>query len=496
MNEKTISFQREFCQALPYEIKATVDYTEYCTLFNRISELIDKTKIADELYQHLICDLSKKQRKQRAEALHALADQIIRLSVGRKLREESLRDFTCSLAESVVLQHFCRLVEFGTQKVYIPGKSSLCEYEKMIPSEVMEKMNDMLIKAAATEEGARTVGLTDAVTIENCYLDTTCLETNIHYPVDWILLRDGTRSLMKAVITIRKRDLKVRMPKSPTAFMKAMNTYAMQMSYAARQKDGKKRRKYFFRKMKKLLNRVAQHGERHRDLLEERWQETDLSEGEKNQIIKRINTILDQLPEVIKQSHKRIISEKKIQNNEKILSLYETATRLIVRKKAGKEVEFGNVLSIIEQKNGLIIDYKLYEEKAVADANVLPERIDAVEERFGEGNIKQLTTDRGFNSKANKKYLAGKGICDNTCPRSVEELHVRTNDEVFMVHQKRRSQTEARIGIFKNVFLGKPFRNKGFEYRNNGLGWCVLAHNLWVLARLPQEETVEKLIAA
>ena len=37
-------------------------------------------------------------------------------------------------------------------------------------------------------------------------------------------------------------------------------------------------------------------------------------------------------------------------------------------------------------------------------------------------------------------------------------------------------------------FLGRPTRAKSFEHREQAVGNAVLAHNLWVLARLPQAE--------
>ena len=49
---------------------------------------------------------------------------------------------------------------------------------------------------------------------------------------------------------------------------------------------------------------------------------------------------------------------------------------------------------------------------------------------------------------------------------------------------KRRGGTEARIGIFKNVFLGSPAEGRSFAARQRA-GWAGAAHNLWVLARQP-----------
>ena len=50
--------------------------------------------------------------------------------------------------------------------------------------------------------------------------------------------------------------------------------------------------------------------------------------------------------------------------------------------------------------------------------------------------------------------------------------------------QRRRAQTEGRIGILKAGFLGRPMRAKGFKHRDEALVWGVLTHNLWKLAKL------------
>lgn len=49
-------------------------------------------------------------------------------------------------------------------------------------------------------------------------------------------------------------------------------------------------------------------------------------------------------------------------NADKILSLYETDPRGIVRGKAGAEVEFGDTLLLAQQKDGLIVYWQLHRE--------------------------------------------------------------------------------------------------------------------------------------
>ena len=53
----------------------------------------------------------------------------------------------------------------------------------------------------------------------------------------------------------------------------------------------------------------------------------------------------------------------------------------------------------------------------------------------------------------------------------------------FAQAQGRRAQTEARVAIFKNEFLGRPMRAEGFAHRELQVAWGVLTHDLWVLAR-------------
>jgi hypothetical protein len=76
------------------------------------------------------------------------------------------------------------------------------------------------------------------------------------------------------------------------------------------------------------------------------------------------------------------------------------------------------------------------------------------------------------------------GIFNAICPRQPQQLKERMKEMRFVNLQRRRSQTEARIGILKNGFLGRPMRAKGFAHRQLALAWGVLTHNLWMLARL------------
>jgi hypothetical protein len=371
--------------------------------------------------------------------------------------------------------------------VRIPGKSALQRYSQWLPEEQMRKVIEMLLGAAVSagdENGGQKLALREPLNLESYFLDTTCVKLHIHFPVDWVLLRDAARTMMKATMLIRKQELKVRM-EEPAEFLKRMNQLCMKMTHARRKKDGKRMRKAVLREMKKLSKIIGDHAKRHRELLEQRWQETNLTEGEAGQIIARIDGILKQLPQAIRQAHERIIGERQLKNAEKILSLYESHAGIYVRGKAGAEVEFGNQLLLGECESGLIVDWELVCGNPKTDTKMLSRSLDRLKQTVSATSIQQVCGDRGFDSKANRALLNDGGIYNGLCPKAPGELQQRMQEAEFAELQRRRAQTEARISIFKNGFLGGPVMSKGYGNQNQEIAWSVLAHNLWVIARLP-----------
>jgi hypothetical protein len=270
--------------------------------------------------------------------------------------------------------------------------------------------------------------------------------------------------------------------------LKGLNRLSLQMTHARRVKDSKKQRKKTLRLMKQQIKVVSGHARRHRELLDQAWAQTDWTRPQAEAGLRRMDGVLALLPQAQRQAHERIIGERRVDNAEKVLSLHETDTRVIVRGKAGGEVEFGNPLLLAEQKDGVIVDWQLHRASAPADARQLSESLQRMERAYGVGRIQALGTDRGFSSAANQTMLQSKGIYDGICPKNPVQLKERMAEERFEQIQRRRSQPEGRIAIFKNGFLGRPLRAKGFEHRDMAVPWQVLTHNLWVLARLEQKQ--------
>jgi len=388
----------------------------------------------------------------RANAVLALRMAILRKRLGL-----SLRKFSLALSHSDLYKWFCGINRFYLPRV--PGKSTVGELENSIPPALTEEIERRLLRA------------------------TECIRANIHYPIDWVLLRDSTRTLMKATARIRKLGLLHRMPLEPCVFISKMNKLCMAMTFAKRRKGAKKLRKAVLRKMKKLLKRAGKHAENHLKLLESQWQTANIPRFQAEQIARQITGVTSQLAVVVKQAHERIIGQRKVDNKDKILSLYEKDVHVVVRRKAGAQVEFGNTLFLAEQSDGLIVDWKLFKQQAPADSKMLTGSHQRIMDRLG-CDVTLLAGDRGFDSRANQKYMESNDIFNAVCPRNPQQLIDRLKDDTFRDAQRRRSQTEARISILSHCFCGAPMKQKGFEHRQIHMGLSVLSHNLWVVARL------------
>jgi hypothetical protein len=485
-----LPFQLPLCPALP-QVIGNMDYTRFEILLERIDGLLCSGGV-ESLFVGLSLDALRAEAiEKRVEltgadiARHQQQSRVaLRAEVLRELlMRPSYRDMSRRLAESALCRRFCGIGEI--ERVRVPGKSRLQTYSTWLAPEAMRAVLDELLRSAGSELGAARMGLDARIELNLVLLDSTCLKANIHFPTDWVLLRDAARTLMKATVLIRNAGICARM-ESPGSFLARMNKCCMAMAVTGRKPGSKKKKKALLRQMKTLAKTIAAHARRHRAALDERWAQTHWSRGQAGQILRRIDGILAQLPAAISQAHERIIGERPVASADKILSLYEQDLHIIVRGKAGAEVEFGNTLLLGENLDGIIVDHALLRERSPGDPRLLEESLTRIQ-ALGIGPVLGIGSDRGFASRANSRLLEEKDIFDATCPRDPAQLTRRhREDELFTACQRRRAQTEARIGILKNNFLSGQPRVRGYERRAAAVDWAVLAHNLRVIARLPR----------
>ena len=481
-----ILFQRELRPEIP-NVYGTLDYRNFRDTLTKIDSLLSNSGLEQELLSQAMdryvtdnqIDAAKFYNGKDAGFHYKKFRHALRCNIARHLTGESYRAFSIRVADSELFQWFTNINPCAGRKAI--SKSSLERYEKCFDGQLVAEIIHAWLADLALPEKALTVGLNEPIDYKNTFTDSTCVKANIHFPVDWVLLRDAARSLIAAIKTIRRQGLKHRMIE-PQLLLKQMNKLCISMTHVRRTRDSKKQRKAILREMKKLSQCIARHGKRYRQLLNDKWENTEWTYLQAQQVMRRIDVILEQLPTAIKQAHERIIGERIISTQDKILSLYDKDAHVIVRGKAGNEVEFGQGLLLTEQKNGLIIDWQLFAEQPPADSKVILPAQKRMAKYYGYSE--SVCADRAFSDKKNDAFFKEHNIYNAICPKSPTQLQEKLLDPVFLTLQTRRSQTEARIGIFKNVFLGKPLRSRITEYKRMAINWCVLTHDLWVLARM------------
>jgi hypothetical protein len=476
-----IPFPQELRPQLPTVI-GNVDYQTLRRRLEQIDSLLHQSGLEADFVRRALAQWraegSSEPTVEQQLKYQQRARRALRCNLLRTLLQEGYRRFSYQLAANVLYQRFC-LID-AVDRIRVPSKSELQRFAHLLPAREMREIFDGLLRAA--QRKPRKLQLKAPLDLEEYFLDSTCLKANIHFPTDWVLLRDAVRTLMRATLLIRGAGLRTRM-RSPEEFLREVNRRSIQMSQQARRSGSKRGRKRVLRQLKRLVEVVRGHAQRHRDLLARRWEQTHYQPGQVEQILRRIDRIVGLLPRAKKQAHERIIGGRKVANEDKILSLYDPEVRVIVRGKAGAEVEFGNTVLLGENRQGVILDYAIYRESAPADTQLLFGSLMRVWEGVGR-SVGGVVTDRGFYSASNSRTLREGETFDGLCPKNPTLLRQRMKEEKFARAQRRRAQTEARIGILKAGFLGRPMRAKGFANRELALAWGVLTHNLWMLARL------------
>ena len=233
--------------ALP-QISGPKEYREERELFIRIDEILTSSGLEDEFIQLSMerCDFdpakhgAKQNERFCRSCILALRSNIARHITGMKHREFCIR-----LADSPLLQWFLQIGRVDGVKAF--AKSTSSRFAHCIDEAGLQAINAKLIGLLNNDGSSNELGLAQSIRFDDIYFDSSCLKAPIHFPVDWVLLRDATRTLMKATLIIRRNGLRHRMPQEPLSFLSDMNTLCMKMSAKYRTKDGRKHRKAVLR---------------------------------------------------------------------------------------------------------------------------------------------------------------------------------------------------------------------------------------------------------
>ncbi len=203
--ENTVSIQNWIRPALTPVLKNR-DHRRLVDDLETLDQALKVSGLEDRAIKYALDSMpegaSAKQLNRRAEfGLYALRAEVLRQMLGAP----SFEAFSVTLASSDLLSDFCGCRSIAG--IRWTSKSSLHRASTLFSDEQLRELNALLVECLGSASSSIQLALQSPEDLSVCLIDTTCLEANIHFPVDWLLLRDVSITLLKAIKLIRKKGL-------------------------------------------------------------------------------------------------------------------------------------------------------------------------------------------------------------------------------------------------------------------------------------------------
>jgi len=401
------------------------------------------------------------------------ADVVLRLLVLQRLRgwtfDETEREVRASLVYRWVSH-----IYLGP----VPDAKTLVRLSAVIGDAGVRALHERVVMLARTDlklQGRR------------ARVDTTVVETNIHYPTDSTLLLDGirvlTRAAQRVAATTGQMALRIR------SRLRAANRRVREIGRASRggTPQGRQRLQLGYRQLLALTRATIR--EARRVLQSPEQGPPSAASGAVQRAVQRardvVQTFVPRVEQVIAQTRARVFGGD-TRYPEKLLSLFEPTTEAIRKGKAAKPTEFGHLVKIQEAERGLVVNYEVYEHRP-ADTTLLLPTIDCHKKVFRHAP-RLLAADAGFWSAKNREQAEGAGVkqvCVPATGRPSKAQRQRQHQRWFRRGQRWRTGSEGRVSVLKRRDGLDRCRYRGFGGIQRWTGWGVLAHNVRLLINRP-----------
>jgi transposase, IS5 family len=399
------------------------------------------------------------------------SEVVLRLMLLKHARNWSYEVLEREVRANLVYREFTRI---GTKKV--PDAKTLGRLGQVIGPEVVGQLHTRVVQLAVEKR---------VIQGRRMRVDTTVVETNIHYPTDSSLLGDGARVLTRLskriVQAVRGLKTKVR------DRMRTVKRKVVAIALAARQKGaaGEEKRKKIYRGLLSAVRKVRNQAQRVQEELKE------VSARKRRQVKKaaqELDTMIERVTQVIKQTRIRIF-EGNTKSPDKLASVFEPHTEIIRKGKASKPTEFGKMVKIQEAENQIVTHYEVFAEKP-ADTDLLVDAVAQHEELLGR-TPELVAADAGFYTQANEKKLEEAGVKRVSIPNRGTKSEARKKHQKqrwFKNGQRWRTGCEGRISVLKRRHGLDRCLYRGQEGMKRWVGWGVIADNLihiggWIAAK-------------
>ena len=424
--------------------------------------------LADELLVAAVYEaLGKRRPKSRSRGRQGTpAEVVLRLLILKHIRNWSYEVLEREVRANLVYRNFTRV---GGAKM--PDAKTMGRWGVALAPQVIEQIHDRIVKIA------RDKGVADG---RRMRVDTTVVETNIHYPTDSSLLGDGVRVLTRTMKKITKIAGKAGAKLRDRS--RGVKLRVLDIARAARSK-AKQSQEKLKRAYSQLLNSTS------RVVGQAKRFSTEVAMG-----VKRSTDVLQQLAlenlrcqidamvplirQVMKQTRARILRGD-TRADGKILSLFEPATEVIRKGKAGKPNEFGKMVKLQEAENQIVTGYEVYAQRP-NDVDLLIGAIEAHQARLGR-TPRLVAADAAFYSAKNEAEAKAKGVKRVCIPNRSTKSPERKREQKkrwFRNGQKWRTGCEGRISVIKRRHGLSRCRYKGDAGMKRWVGLGVIADNV------------------
>jgi IS5 family transposase len=448
---------------------------EYYAKYRAISTFLEKSpEIVDLVHKDLASPLARVNRRAgRGGRQHQFSSEnVLRILLCQVIEGESLRGIVVRIDDSHLLRRFV-----GVDYAAMMDFTTLCKLKNAIRPETWHEVNRLLAERALKEE------LIEGTRLR---VDTTAVETNIHYPTDSSLLWDVYRVLARLIVKLREIDGDL-VGSRRLQTRRAKRLQQKIARRAAKKRHDRDRLKPLYSELIRLVEEVVSWTVELRDAIK-RGEETSCRDALDVVKIEAIGREMDHYASlagrVVGQARRRVLQAESVPNAEKIFSIFEEHTELLIRGKAGKEIEFGHMVQIEQVGSKFITGYEVYETKPIEY-----EQVDGVLKRhaalFGK-HPEEFSADKGYyestealaklRTKVPVVSIAKKG-------RRTEEETAIEHDPLFRHAQRFRAGVEGTISFLKRILRLARCFNKGWNHFAATVAQTVFAHNLIILAR-------------
>jgi IS5 family transposase len=420
-----------------------------------ISVILDKNPI---IYEMVLQDLSHGVKDRTTGAEGMSAEQVLRAAVVKQWEGCSYQDLAFHIIDSRSYRNFCRIgiAHKGFKK------SALCKNIKIISSETWECINRILVaygKDKKIEKGRQS------------RMDCTVVSSNIHEPSDSSLLWDSVRVLTRMLnkakeqfqgLEVQFTDHSKRAKRRMLGVMNAKN---------------KKEREQRYKDLLKVTYKTVNYAKAAASFLDRNFGADLLAQD----LSEKFKEIIELTSRVIDQTERRILHGESVPASEKIVSIFEPHTDIIVKDR--RDPLYGHKLCLNIGKSNLITDCLIVDGNP-KDSNLTVEMLDRHELIYGHYPLK-VAFDGGFASKDNLKSAKGRGIKD-VCfskKRGLEVEDMCRSEYVYKRLRRFRAGVESSISWIKRCFGFAVCTWKTLRSFKSYVWASIVSANLITLAR-------------